>query len=67
MKQFRSQTHLTPGKSGPTVHQQKKFVTKDHVEAAGSVHSVLSSIAITAGVGPVGGMHPPLPTPLLSS
>lgn len=68
MKQFRSQTHLMPGKSGPTVHQQKKSVTKVPVEAVGSVHSVLTSIiVIIAGVGPVGGMYPLLPPPQLLS
>lgn len=37
MKQFRSQTHLTPDRSGPNVHRQKKSVTKVLVEAVGSV------------------------------
>ena len=37
MKLFTSQTHLIPGRSGPTVNRSVKSVTKDHVEAAGSV------------------------------
>jgi len=51
MKQLKSQTHLTPDRSGPNVHQQKKSVTKGLVEVAGSVCYIYRRESERVGTG----------------